>query len=131
MNNANEPTGFLTPNIVPPAESTEDFESFLEKREDILDYAAYRFLWLLSSPCLDPDTPVDEKFPWDMSMIGPLLDAAEEILQETQYPSCHPYHDGEEMPCYQTNDCNHNNCPFAPQNAAQATLTPNREEHTK
>ena len=88
------------------------FESFLEKRNDLLDNLAYQLLWLLTQPGTEQTEAVLSEFPWDMSLIGPLLETAESLLQKAGFSTCYPYYGENEIPCIHTSLCQHPNCPF-------------------
>ena len=87
------------------------FQTFLEVRNDDLSNAAFSLLNLLHQPSGDRNNPETPEFPWDMALIGPLLDAAENILQDKSFSSCYPYYE-DEIPCYQTESCKHSDCVF-------------------
>ena len=46
-----------------------------------------------------------------MEIIGELVDAAEEIIQEKVGHTCHPFY-CDSIPCYQTGDCQNQYCAF-------------------
>jgi hypothetical protein len=46
-----------------------------------------------------------------MEIIGELVDAAEEIIQEKAGHTCHPFY-SDSIPCYQTGDCKNQYCAF-------------------
>ncbi len=64
--------------------NTNNFESFLEKRNDILDGQAYQLLRLLTCPEIEQTETLSE-FLWDMAFIGPLLETAESLLQKAGF----------------------------------------------
>ena len=91
--------------------NTNNFESFLEKRNDILDGQAYQLLRLLTCPEIEQTETLSE-FLWDMAFIGPLLETAESLLQKAGFSTCYPYYGENEIPCIHTSLCQHPNCPF-------------------
>lgn len=89
-----------------------DFESFLTERNDVLDEAAHALLWRITHPDTEsPETDADEKL-YDMAQIGPLLDAAEEILENAGINTCRPYYVENEVPCYRSGACSFTPCPM-------------------
>ncbi len=80
--------------------NTNNFESFLEKRNDILDGQAYQLLRLLTCPEIEQTETLSE-FLWDMAFIGPLLETAESLLQKAGFSTCYPYYGENEIPCFQ------------------------------
>ncbi|RFZ77605.1 hypothetical protein DS742_17470 [Lacrimispora amygdalina] len=96
----------------PDIQQTSDcFHTFLENRNDDLSNAAFSLLALLHQPSGDRDNPETPEFPWNMALIGPLLDTAEKILQDGSFSSCYPYYE-EDIPCYRTNSCHNCDCVF-------------------
>lgn len=67
------------------------FEPFLEKRNELLDGLAYQLLWLLTQPEAELTETVLSEFPWDMSLIGPLLETAESLLQKLVFQPVIPF----------------------------------------
>lgn len=88
------------------------FESFLEKRNNLLDSLAYQLLWLLTQPKTEQMEAVLSEFPWDMSLIGPLLETAESLLQKAGFSTCYPFYGENEIPCIHAEQCQHPSCPF-------------------
>ena len=78
------------------------FEHFLVERNDELDNAAYdlalKMLMINNQPDCEP------VFPWNMEIIGAMLESTLEILEEHGYAVCWPYHE-DDVPCYQTATC--------------------------
>lgn len=89
-----------------------NFESFLERRNDLLDNMAYQILWILTRPETEQTEIVSSKFPWDMSLIGPLLETAESLLQKAGFSTCYPFYGEDEIPCIHAGLCQHPNCPL-------------------
>lgn len=87
----------------------KDFEFFLEKRNDAVENAAYQFLLLLRQAEAADDS--EAILPWNMELIGKLMDSAEAILHDASYTSCWPYNE-DDIPCFQTDSCQNPNCPF-------------------
>lgn len=88
------------------------FESFLEKRNNLLDNLAYQLLWLLTQPGTEQTEAVLSEFPWDMSLIGPLLETAESLLQKAGFSTCYPFYGENEIPCIHADQCQHPVCPL-------------------
>lgn len=89
----------------------ERFQTFLDERNDELDNAAFCLLALLCQQYGHGDILEAGEFPWDMALIGPLLDAAEKILSGKSFGYCHPFYE-DEVPCYQTKSCPYRDCVF-------------------
>lgn len=92
--------------------SINHFESFLEKRSDLLDNLAYQLLWLLTKPETEQPENTPPEFPWEMSLIGPLLETAESLLQKAGFSTCYPFYGEDEVPCIHADQCRHPGCPF-------------------
>lgn len=88
------------------------FESFLERRNDLLDSLAYQLLWLLTQPGVEQTETMLSEFPWDMSLIGPLLETAESLLQKAGFSTCYPFYGENEIPCIHAGQCQHPGCPL-------------------
>ena len=87
-----------------------NFENFLAERNDELDNAAHGLaLTMLSANGTPPDESV---FPWNMEIIGAILESTDAILKEHGYHICWPYHGDDEIPCTSMNDCKHQDCPL-------------------
>lgn len=84
-----------------------NFDNFLVERNDDLDNSAYN----LALKMLDLDNQPDHEtaFPWNMEIIGAMLESAQEILGEHGYAVCWPYYE-EEVPCCQTASCAKTDC---------------------
>ena len=91
--------------------NTNNFESFLEKRNDILDGQAYQLLRLLTCPEIEQTETLSE-FLWDMAFIGPLLETAESLLQKAGFSTCYPFYGENEIPCIHAVQCQHPVCPL-------------------
>ena len=75
------------------------FEDYLCNRNDAIDNAAYQLICAMTAQ------------DWNMEIIGELVDAAEEIIQEKAGHTCHPFY-SDSIPCYQTGDCKNQYCAF-------------------
>lgn len=90
-----------------PGMPNRDFEDFLIERNDELDNAAYELT--LNMLCLDSRHDNERKFPWNMEIIGSILEHTQQLLEAHGYPACWPYHEND-MPCYQTASCKKEGC---------------------
>lgn len=82
-----------------------NFDNFLCDRNEDIDDAAFE---LLKSLVIEP-----EKFEWNQSIIGPIVDYTEGLLANNKIDICHPFYEGEdESPCFESSDCNRENCPY-------------------
>ena len=83
------------------------FDDFLVERNDELDNAAYD----LALKMLDLDNQPDHEtaFPWNMEIIGAMLESAQEILEEHGFAVCWPYHE-DDVPCCQSATCKKTIC---------------------
>ena len=89
-----------------------DFDGFLIDRNDKLEQIAHDLLWHMTHPDKEaPETNEDYKL-YDMAQIGPLLDAAEEILDNAGISTCRPYYVENEEPCYLSGTCSFTPCPM-------------------
>lgn len=84
-----------------------NFDDFLVQRNDELDNGAYELA--LKMLCLENLPNNETKFPWNMEIIGALLESTQNILEEHGYAVCWPYHE-EDVPCYQTAACKKPDC---------------------
>lgn len=89
-----------------------DFERFLIARNDALEQVACALLWHMSHPGTDASETDGDPALHDMALIGPLLDVAEEILEDAGHAVCHPYYGEDETPCYLTDTCHFALCPM-------------------
>lgn len=89
-----------------------NFEDFQIKKHDLISNAAYALACAIYSK--DPDSD-DTPLPWDMSVIGEMVDAAAEIMQRKGMGVCDPFYGGENsgIPCYLTGECKTHPCPFS------------------
>ncbi len=80
----------------------EQFESFLCARNSCLSDLAYE---LGNAICR-------KEVEYDMAWVGPIIDAAEAIMQSHGYDTCYPFYE-ENCPCYEGSDCDRSRCAFA------------------
>ncbi|MCC8026633.1 MAG: hypothetical protein LIP16_15205 [Clostridium sp.] len=90
-----------------PDAAIEKFDNFLVARNDVLDNAAYNLALEMLQLKEQPDS--ETKFPWNMEIIGALLESTQSILEEHGHAVCWPYYE-EEMPCCQTGSCAKTDC---------------------
>lgn len=87
----------------------QSFEDFLVERNDELDNAAHELALLMLSA---NSTPLEgSEFPWNMEIIGAILESIKSILEERGYLTCWPYHENE-TPCMDTDSCKYEHCPL-------------------
>lgn len=84
-----------------------NFDDFLAERNDELDNAAYGLA--LTMLGLDNQPDRETAFPWNMEIIGAMLENTQDILKEHGYAVCWPYHE-DEVPCCQTASCKKADC---------------------
>lgn len=97
----------------------QDFEDFLVERNDELDNAAHGLALLMLSA---NGTPLaEDEFPWNMEIIGDILESTAGILKEKEHHICWPYHGDDNTPCYALDDCKHKCCPFRQQQKEAVT----------
>jgi len=85
------------------------FEDYMLEKNDRIDNAAQNLLNEMASAGID----WDEQVPWNMSVIGDIEDAVEEVLERHGIHHCHPYYEGdEEIECPDGKDCKRKDCPF-------------------
>lgn len=89
--------------------SKMSFEHYLEFKADEIDNAAYALAVALLRSL--PEQSYEDVLPWDMSVIGPIVEAAKETLEEHGKQICWPYYE-EEMRCCRTKSCKMSNCYF-------------------
>ena len=88
------------------------FEDYLCNRNDAIDNAAYQLICAMTAQDHNEPKEDDPAVPdWNMEIIGELVDAAEEIIQEKAGHTCHPFY-CDRIPCYQTGDCKNQYCAF-------------------
>lgn len=87
--------------------SANRFNDFLTERNDGLDNAAYGLALKMLS--LDNQADSATAFPWNMEIIGSILESTEKILEAHGFAVCWPYHE-DDVPCYQTSACNKKDC---------------------
>lgn len=84
-----------------------NFDDYLLQRNDELDNAAYGLA--LKMLGLDNQKDSESAFPWDMEIIGAILESVQKILADYGYDVCWPYHEND-VPCYQTVNCKKTAC---------------------
>ena len=88
----------------------KNFENYLCEKTDLIYNAAQELIAALMAVNTKGNSPRPE---WNMENIGPIADAAEEILIANGLFCCHPYFDGDDrVMCYQTDGCTNPKCPF-------------------
>ena len=88
------------------------FEDYLCNRNDAIDNAAYQLIGVLTAEDPGASLEDDPATPnWDMAIIGEVVDAVKEIIQEKAGHTCHPFY-CDSIPCYQTGDCKNQYCAF-------------------
>lgn len=68
----------------------EELNSKQIEQLDEIENAVYEMLCRIQGYDVN-DEDIDEKFPWDISVIREVLDVAVETLNEHDYPVCDPY----------------------------------------
>ena len=86
------------------------FEDFLVYRNNDIPNAAHALLLELLRG--DSEAPDEEILPWDMEVLGEVIDAAEAILEARNMKVCDPFYGDKEKPCYLTGDCKREDCSF-------------------
>ena len=86
------------------------FEEYLCDRNDAIDNAAYQLIIALTANNPEGTMEANPTVPeWDMSLIGRVVDSAQEIIQEQIGYHCHPFYCNE-IPCYLTDECQNTHC---------------------
>ena len=88
----------------------KDFERYLECKGDEIDNAAYALAVALLRT--NPDQTNEEILPWDMSIIAPIIESAQEELERSGKQTCWPYYE-EEVSCSRTGSCKNKRCYFS------------------
>lgn len=87
-----------------------DFERYLECKGDEIDNAAYNLaVALLRS---HPEQTNEDVLPWDMSVIAPIVEAAQKELERLGKQTCWPYFE-EARECYRIGSCKNKRCYLA------------------
>lgn len=84
-----------------------DFERYLECKNDEIDNAAYALAVALLR--VHPEQTNEQVLPWDMSVIVPIIEAAQKELERLGKQVCWPYYE-EAKQCYRTGSCNNKRC---------------------
>ena len=87
-----------------------NFERYLEYKADEIDNAAYSLAAALLR--CHPDETNEEVLPWDMSVIAPIIEAAQKELERLDKQTCFPYFE-EAKECYRIGSCNNKRCYLA------------------
>lgn len=85
------------------------FDRYLEYKSDEIDNAAYALAAALLRN--HPEQTNAEVLPWDMSIIAPIAEAAQAVLEKHGKPSCWPFYK-EAKECYRTGRCKNMHCYF-------------------
>lgn len=85
------------------------FNDFLVERNDAIDNAAYGLALEMLHLRDKPDS--ETAFPWNMEIIGAILESTQGVLASYGYAACWPFRE-EDVPCFQTASCAKNNCPL-------------------
>lgn len=83
------------------------FDAFLVERNDAIDNAAYGLALEMLHLRGKPDSEM--AFPWNMEIIGTILESTQGILESHGYAVCWPFRE-EDEPCCQTASCAKTNC---------------------
>lgn len=87
-----------------------DFERYLECKNDEIDSAAYALAVALLRT--HPEQTNEQVLPWDMSVIAPIIEAAQKELERLGKETCWPYYE-EAKQCYRTGSCKNKRCYFS------------------
>ena len=86
-----------------------EFEDFLAYKGDEIDNAAYELAVALLRTC--PEQEAEDVLAWDISMLSPIIEAAQAVLQKTGKKTCWPYY-VENTPCFKQGKCKYGRCYF-------------------
>lgn len=86
-----------------------EFEDFLAYKGDEIDNAAYELAAALLRT--HPEQTAEDILAWDMSVICPIVEAAQTALQKAGKQICRPYY-AEETSCFKQGECKHGRCYF-------------------
>lgn len=88
------------------------FEQYLERRGDAIDNAAYSLaLTLLRADDETSNEDVEKRLPWNMEILGEIIENAESTLERHGYFACYPYYD-DGIACPKAGACLKKDCPF-------------------
>ena len=87
-----------------------DFEHYLEYRNDEIDNAAYALAVALLRT--HPEQDNEDVLPWNMSVIAPIIEAAQKELERLGKQICWPYFE-EVKECYHIGSCKNKRCYFS------------------
>lgn len=85
------------------------FENYLCEKTDLIFNAAHNLIAALLAVTTEES---EIQIEWNMENIGPIADIAEEILIANGLFCCFPYHDENEIRCFESDSCTNPNCPF-------------------
>lgn len=97
----------------------KDFERYLECKGDEIDNAAYALAVALLRT--HPDQTDEDVLPWDMSIIAPIIESAQEELERNGKQTCQPYYE-EEVSCSRTGSCKNKLCYFSEDKGGSDTV---------
>lgn len=87
-----------------------DFERYLECKNDEIDNAAYALAVALLRT--HPEQTNEQVLPWDMSVIAPIVESAKQELERRGKQTCWPFYE-EVKQCSRTGSCSHKRCYFS------------------
>lgn len=87
-----------------------DFERYLECKADEIDNAAYALAVALLRT--HPDQADEEVLRWDMAILAPIIESAQEELERSGKLTCRPYYE-EGVRCTRTDSCKNRRCYFS------------------
>ena len=92
-----------------------EFERYLEYKGDEIDNAAYALAVALMR--IHPEQTNEQVLPWDMSVIAPIIETAQNELERLSKDTCWPYLE-EAKECYRTGRCKNKHCNFTAKEGA-------------
>ena len=84
-----------------------DFERYLECKNDEIDNAAYALAVALMR--IHPEQTNEQVLPWDMSVIAPIIESAQKELERLGKVTCWPYYE-EARQCFRLGSCRNKQC---------------------
>lgn len=87
-----------------------DFERYLECKNDEIDNAAYALAAALLRT--HPEQTNEQVLPWDMSIIAPIVESAKHEPERRGKQTCRPFYE-EAKQCCHTGSCSHKRCYFS------------------
>lgn len=97
-----------------------DFERYLECKGDEIDNAAYALAVALLRT--HPDQTDEEVLPWDMAIIAPIIESAQEELERSGKQTCCLIYYEEEAQCNRTRSCKNKRCYFSEDKGGSDTV---------